>query len=90
MSQTLAQAGLALNIGCCAVGGIDETSFRSAFGLADADQDLLLLSLLAGPITPAQQESWRPATIQPEQSSFDPEALRKWAAACLPDYMYRH
>ena len=55
IGQTLAQAGLALNIGSCAIGSLDEVRLRNLLGLADEIADVFLHTLLAGPIEPLQQ-----------------------------------
>src|SRR4029079_7875054 len=48
IGQTLTQAGLALNIGSCAIGSVAEVRLRSLLGLADESSDVFLHTLLAG------------------------------------------
>ena len=50
IGQTLAQAGIALNIGSCAIGSVDEDRFRKGLVLQSAETDVFLHTLLAGPI----------------------------------------
>ncbi len=87
IGQTLAQAGLALNIGSCAIGSIDEARLRDRLGLADDTVDVFLHTLLAGPIEPARQQHWQPMPLTRLAKPFDPEGLREWLLDRLPDYM---
>ena len=70
LAQTLVQSGLALDIGSCAVGSVDELRLRTVLGLAGPESDVILHTLLVGPITPTQQlestlatDEYRPAAL---------------------------
>jgi amino acid adenylation domain-containing protein/non-ribosomal peptide synthase protein (TIGR01720 family) len=85
--HTLAQAGLPLDIGSCAIGGVDEHHVRTVLGIPDASEDVLLHTLLAGPVAPEWQEQWTPMEVSGAAEALTGDHLRHWAARSLPDYM---
>jgi amino acid adenylation domain-containing protein len=87
IGQTLAQAGLALNIGSCAIGSVNETRLRNLLGLADESTDVFVHTLVAGPIEPSQKSRWQPMQLTQTAKPFDPAALRDWLRERLPEYM---
>ena len=64
-----------------------KSGLRAAFGLGDADTDIILHALLAGPIEAQQQRRWQPLQISRPGAPLGVEDLRAWAAQRLPDYM---
>ena len=87
IGQTLAESGLSLNIGSCAIGSVREANLRRLLSLSDDTTDIFVHTLLAGPIERAQQQQWRPLQIAHSVVSLDSKPLREWAAARLPEYM---
>ncbi|WP_039858259.1 non-ribosomal peptide synthetase, partial [Novosphingobium pentaromativorans] len=78
MGQVLADAGPALGVGSCLVGGFDADRLQADLGLADAQTNLILGAMLAGPIDTAQTEAWSPYAPPPSlRQHFDPEDARR-------------
>ena len=87
LAQTLVQSGLALDIGGCAVGSVDEPRLRTILGLAGPESDVFLHALLVGPIAPTQQVEWQPLQLTNPPDRIDPDVLRAWLMERLPEYM---
>ncbi len=87
IGQTLAQTGLALNIGSCAIGSADETTLRNLLGLANESADVFVHTLLAGPIEQRQKHQWQPMPLTEIAKPLDPAGLREWLRERLPEYM---
>ena len=89
IGQTLTQAGLALNIGACAIGSVAESKLRNLLGLADENTDVFVHTLLAGPIESSQTRRWQPMQLElaPAAKPLDPATLRDWLRDYLPEYM---
>ncbi|MBJ3778892.1 non-ribosomal peptide synthetase, partial [Acuticoccus mangrovi] len=87
MGQVLADRGPALGVGSCLIGGFDTDRLRADLRLGDAETDLFLGAMLAGPIDQAQTEVWSPYAAAPTRPRFDAEEARRGLWALLPDYM---
>ncbi|MDZ7752622.1 MAG: amino acid adenylation domain-containing protein [Gammaproteobacteria bacterium] len=86
-SQALLDAGVALEIGGCPVGGYGDRIVRDALGLEDDDESLHVI--VAGAIEAGQTQTWQPFRPALEAHGREPlsDTLRAWLLERLPDYM---
>ena len=86
MLQLLSEAGTALQLGVCAVGGSDPADLTASLNLKKG-QDEVLLSLLAGGIHTEQSKTWHPPGAALSVSEDIGQALVSYCGLFLPSYM---
>src|SRR5690606_19271030 len=66
---------------------VDGRRVRELLHLPDGSTDVLLHTLLAGPVEHSAQERWQPMELAPAVEPLEADELRDWSAGRLPDYM---
>ena len=87
MGQTLAQAGLGLNIGSCAIGSVEEGGLRNCSGSPGTKTPMFCSHTARRADRAEQQRRWQPTQLTRLAEPLDPAGLRDWLGERLPDYM---